>query len=455
MAQWKKVIVSGSAAQLSSLAVQGAGQTGYITNRSTVAGTRLTGSFSGSFKGDGSQLTNIPTGAVTTYNNAAANRIITSVNSTTIQGEANLSFTGTRFSVTGSAGISGGLTGSGVRLNSLPAGTTNTVIVQTAGNNLATRTVDARVWGSSLVDGTGASTRIAYWSDADTLTSTAAFTTDGTNVTLTGTLNANGGTIATNQTTANVVNATATTVNFAGAGTNITIGSATGATKVRNNLEVSGSVFLGDASGDNIILRGASITTPNLPSTGNTNDVVTKTAGNALQTRTIDSRVWGSSLVDGSGAATRVTYWTDADTVTSNASFTYDGTNLTVGSSTFGTNVSIAGNLTVLGSTTNLNISNLNVADRFILLNSGSATGDGGIIVQNNAATKGFAFAFDDSADRWGFQGNILLHATGSVLTPEAYVSAVVDVDGGLTDISLYQKNGNIMISSGDIYIYA
>jgi hypothetical protein len=34
--------------------------------------------------------------------------------------------------------------------------------------------------------------------------------------------------------------------------------------------------------------------------------------------------------VDGSGAATQVTYWTDADTITGSANFTFDGTNLNV-----------------------------------------------------------------------------------------------------------------------------
>jgi hypothetical protein len=51
------------------------------------------GNISGSaFYGDGSNLTNLPSAAITTYNNPGDNRIITSVNATTVQGEANLSF---------------------------------------------------------------------------------------------------------------------------------------------------------------------------------------------------------------------------------------------------------------------------------------------------------------------------------------------------------------------------
>lgn len=61
MPNWKKVITSGSNASLSGLSVFGT-----ITNRSSVSGTKLTGSFTGSFKGsfvgDGSGLTGIPGG---------------------------------------------------------------------------------------------------------------------------------------------------------------------------------------------------------------------------------------------------------------------------------------------------------------------------------------------------------------------------------------------------------
>ena len=64
----------------------------------------------------------------------------------------------------------------------------------------------------------------------------------------------------------------------------------------------------------------------------------------------------------------------------------------------------ITGDLTVEGNTVNAQVSNLNVEDRFILLNSGSAAGDAGIIAQTETAFSGSAFAYDDSESRWGFQ---------------------------------------------------
>lgn len=61
-------------------------------------------------------------------------------------------------------------------------------------------------------------------------------------MTLSGDLAVNGGDLTTNQTTFNLINANATTVNFAGAGTTISIGAATGSTSVKNNLIVTGNL---------------------------------------------------------------------------------------------------------------------------------------------------------------------------------------------------------------------
>lgn len=126
----------------------------------------------------------------------------------------------------------------------------------------------------------------------------------------------------------------------------------------------------------------------------------------------------------------------------------------TVDSPTFN-NMTINGDLTVLGSVVELQVTNLNVEDKFILLNSGSTVGDAGIIASSGSIGQGVAFGWDNSADRWGFQQVTKLASTATVLAPEAYVSYVIDVDGGLTDLVGYRKNGNIKIESGQIYIYA
>lgn len=188
---------------------------------------------------------------------------------------------------------------------------------------------------------------------------------------------------------------------------------------------------------------------------GTTNEILVLESNKTVSTRSIDSRVWGSSLVDGSGSATRVAFWSDTNTIVSDANFTFGSNLLTVNGSTFGQDVIIAGDLTVLGSTIQLQITNLNIEDRFILLNSGSSTGDGGIVISSGSAGNGVAFGFDDSQARWGIQQATLLTLSSSALAPEAWISAVTDVDGGQTLQNYSTRNGNIMVSGSEIYIYA
>lgn len=61
---------------------------------------------------------------------------------------------------------------------------------------------------------------------------------------LSGDLQVNGGDLTTSATTFNLINTTATTVNFAGAGTAVNIGASTGTTNVKNNLTVTGNLIV-------------------------------------------------------------------------------------------------------------------------------------------------------------------------------------------------------------------
>lgn len=188
---------------------------------------------------------------------------------------------------------------------------------------------------------------------------------------------------------------------------------------------------------------------------GGTSDNVLILSGQSVVSRSIDTRVWGSSLVDGSGSAGRLAFWSDTNTVVSDAAMTFGSSILTVNGSTFGQDVVIAGDLTVLGNVVQLQVTNLNVEDRFILLNSGSLTGDGGLVVSSGSAGNGVALGFDDSQARWGIQQSTLLTLSSSALSPEAWLSAVTDVDGGQALQNYSSRNGNIMVSGSEIYIYA
>jgi len=123
--------------------------------------------------------------------------------------------------------------------------------------------------------------------------------------------------------------------------------------------------------------------------------------------------------------------------------------NVTFATITTTGNATIAGNLDVQGTTTTINSTNLLVEDRFALFNSGSASGDGGLIVQTEAGYSGSAFVWDDSEARWGFQIGTKLAQDASTSTPDAYAASVVT-----SDDSNYQKNGNIRVQGGEIYIY-
>ena len=103
----------------------------------------------------------------------------------------------------------------------------------------------------------------------------------------------------------------------------------------------------------------------------------------------------------------------DADLTTSSRGFSqklinnplvsYDLNTTLTGDFTFQNNVFVSGNFTVSGSTTSASIEteNLNVADQFILVNSGSTGNDGGFVVQTGTSTGAFLF-YDGLNERWG-----------------------------------------------------
>ena len=57
----------------------------------------------------------------------------------------------------------------------------------------------------------------------------------------------NGGDLTTTQSTFNLIDTTATTINFGGAATNVQIGASTGTTTINNNLSLSGGLTIGNA----------------------------------------------------------------------------------------------------------------------------------------------------------------------------------------------------------------
>ena len=75
---------------------------GNQVNDLTLTNVSASGHISASkFVGDGSGLTGMSSAAISSYTNNGNNRVVTSVNSTTVNGEANLTFDGTSLNVNG------------------------------------------------------------------------------------------------------------------------------------------------------------------------------------------------------------------------------------------------------------------------------------------------------------------------------------------------------------------
>jgi len=208
-----------------------------------------------------------------------------------------------------------------------------------------------------------------------------------------------------------------------------------------------------------------------------------KVADAGITETQLNTSVAGTGLSGGAGTALSVDYGTSAGTAAQgNVGVTFAGTSneielttntfTTVGGGgsvtiglpddvTIGNNLSVTndavinGDLIVRGTASFEDTINLEVADRFILLASGSTSaGDGGIVIQQSTGKTGAVFAYDGvSSERWGV--DTAFNASASAYTPAAFMAAVVDIDAGQSDVAAYQQNGNIKVDSGDIFIYS
>jgi len=179
---------------------------------------------------------------------------------------------------------------------------------------------------------------------------------------------------------------------------------------------------------------------------------------------TIDSEA-GSVNVDGGesdAAAVRIVAshtngGIDIDTgtaginVDSTGVITVGGTNatgVTIGKSD--TTVTIPGSLDVNGTVTTIDSANTYIADKFMIIASGSLSDtDGGILIQN-AAGAGYALGYDSGIDRWVFDANLAHNATD--IGPDAYVG-VIESGTGHGDNQAVPVYGGTTNGVGTIYI--
>lgn len=169
------------------------------------------------------------------------------------------------------------------------------------------------------------------------------------------------------------------------------------------------------------------------------------------------------------GSAAATVQVSGSDTLSSNAVTKWDGdsfvdSNITDNGTlvTVAVNTLFQGDITVEGTASFQETTNLTVADRFVLLASGSSTaGDGGIVVQQDTQGFGKAFAYDSNTNRWGFTSSY--DAVSPTFVPDVFVGAVQTGTGqtAASDAPVYGGAGNgygtihVDTDDGEIWIYA
>ena len=462
MAQWKKVIVSGSSANLADLQVDSLSSgvvTGASGNLTTTAingtgdilattgatGVVLSGSFSGSFVGDGSNLTGV---------------VADSIEFADILNKPTLVSGSSQIDITGTDGYS---TFSSSLATDIAANASDIDNLQTDSGSFSTRITDLESFSASL-DST-------FATDAELTAVSQSFETTIANLSTTITISGSTGSdsvdlkldaltfsgsngISTPVSDNKVevkLDDTAVVAGSYGSATEIptfTVDSqgrltAAGTANVSSTLNISGSTSGNDAVSlisDALTFEG----TGGITATVSDNKISFGTSGSGF--------VSASSFSSPSQGTVRATIngvQTDVDTgLQTTDTVEFAGLTITA-------NAIIQGDLTVQGTTTTLSTTNTAIKDKFVLLNSGSADpNEGGLIIDEGSGT-GHAFIYDAGDGRFGVNKSVNAEATTA--NSEAYVALVIDQDNAAHDIddAEYAKRGNIKIDSNDeIFIY-
>jgi len=135
-------------------------------------------------------------------------------------------------------------------------------------------------------------------------------------------------------------------------------------------------------------------------------------------------------------------------------------TGLQTGDSPTFTDLTVSGDLTVQGTTTTLQTTNLTIEDQFITIASGSQSAtDGGFVVSKQADGAGFAVGYDTTTTRWVLDADLAVNATNIVA--DAYLSTIEVSAAAPSAAPVYggASNGygnmHVKTDTGDIYIYA
>jgi len=297
----------------------------------------------------------------------------------------------------------------GLPISGLTASTSTALGVGTIELGHATDTTIARS-GAGVVTIEGVN--IVTTSSTDTLT----------NKTLTSPIITTG--LTTGSATFNLLNTTATTVNFAGAATTVSIGAAGSGTTTINSED---TVISGD-----LAVNGGYIVTNQTSANIFNGTATTVNAFGAATTSNIGYISTGTSTTNISTGVAASTFTKTINIGTASAAGST--TNVTIGSSSGTSTVTINGNLTVSGTTTTVNTTNLDVQDKNITLGKGNTSDAGADTAGITAdATSPKTLQYDNTNTAWTSSENMNI-ATGktykvagtNVLTATALGSGVV-----------------------------
>jgi len=192
---------------------------------------------------------------------------------------------------------------------------------------------------------------------------------------------------------------------------------------------------------------------------GNISSEATVAAGGAITLAATNTSLTTLANLTTAGALDAGSITTNFGTINNGASaITTTGT-ITGGALSITANATINGDLTVNGTTTTLSTTNLAVGDSFIFAATGSAASnvDGGLIVQEGASVDSGSAIYHDTGDnRWSVAKDIAASATAvTALEHVVTVKSLGDNDDPVTADKEYGVGEMAVNSNGTIWIFS